>query len=66
MTRRVHLLLLAGCVVVGLLELPSALRTLGETWRGPWALAGAPTARSAEHARLPDAPLHEPAGSAHP
>ncbi len=41
MSRRVELLLIAGCVLVALLELPSAVRSVEETWRGPYALDGA-------------------------
>ncbi len=38
MSRRTHWLLIAGCCVIGVLEFPAAVRSVGETWRGPYAL----------------------------
>lgn len=37
MTRRVRALLLAGCAVIAMLQLPAALRSVSESWRGPYA-----------------------------
>ena len=36
LTRRIHALLLAGCAVIAILQLPAATRSLGESWNGPY------------------------------